>query len=708
MVACTLLLSSASADTGASPATETSAHPTLKVPDDPDLTELTRPVLLETLVVTATRRPIPLRESPLAISQLSRTEIENRPAASVAELVRSMPGVMLADNSIAGMQRLRIRGEDARRSLVMIDGQEISDHSTFGPPLLIDPSLVERIEVVRGPASTLYGSRASGGVIHILTREPADRPFELGTAVSATGATAGTRASINASSRQGPLSFRLGAAFSVDHDRQTPSGPLENSETRSKSLSARLGWEIGTHTLALQFDDHRLTSQAPVPEDLVDGVLVTDFLLDMPRRDRRRLAFFHDFKPDSDWFASFHLDAWWQQVDRRLVQEIAGLEFPPRIPPIRYDYRNDDQDTIDSYGINLQTDWRPSPGHDLVAGLSLLRDSVDKAIVRTGNRFQGGTVFPADLTSLTRSEITTSALFIEDSWSFAPDWRLIAGLRQYFVDSRLTASNDPLLTPGDEQDSRLIGSVALVRNLSDTVTLRASWGQGYVYPTLLHLHTGSLFGQGNLTRPNPNLRPETSANLEVGARFEDSVWSADFTLFSSTAEDYLASVRASQVPGVPWASTENTFTNLNRAETTGAEFLLEARLPDTSWECYAQGTWLRRELVFPTFRTTRTGQPEWSGRAGLRWHSRATPTGRYHLEVYSTAANAWTDETGRSADSEPAWATLNLSVGVTTSGEHPWWIGLELNNLTDTDYRPATDELPQAGRHVNLGVRWRY
>ena len=110
---------------------------------------------LDPVVVTSTRRDIRLREAPASISVVTRQEIERRGGSSVAELLRDVPGVQVDESSIPGLKRIRIRGEDARRSLVMIDGQETTDHTTYGPPMLIDPALIERIEVVRGPQSVL-------------------------------------------------------------------------------------------------------------------------------------------------------------------------------------------------------------------------------------------------------------------------------------------------------------------------------------------------------------------------------------------------------------------------------------------------------------------------------------------------------------------------------------------------------------------------
>jgi hemoglobin/transferrin/lactoferrin receptor protein len=106
---------------------------------------------LGTVVFTANRRETELRYAPAAVSVITRKEIERRGGSSIAELLRDVPGVQIDESSIPGLKRIRIRGEDARRSLVLIGGQETTDHTTYGPPMLIDPALIDRIEVGRGP-----------------------------------------------------------------------------------------------------------------------------------------------------------------------------------------------------------------------------------------------------------------------------------------------------------------------------------------------------------------------------------------------------------------------------------------------------------------------------------------------------------------------------------------------------------------------------
>ncbi len=663
------------------------------------------PLHLETLVVTAARHETILLESPVAISTLTKNQLARHPLSSIADLVRDLPGVMVADNTIPGMQRLRIRGEDARRSLVLIDGQEVSDHSTFGPPLLVSPSFIERIEVVRGPHSTLYGSRAAGGVINVITRRPDTDAFRgsIGTAYS--GATDGHRVNASLAGNKGSLSYQFALNAARDSDRKIPSGTLDRTSHESDGYMGRLGWSSGNHDFEVSFDRFDMSSEASVPDNLIDGFIFSKFELDLPARNRKKAGISYDGWQLAPGLNRIHFDAYDQTVDRNITQEIAGVILPPTRPPNFYDYFNDDHDTIDSVGANLQTDWSLAEKHRLIVGATYLKDDMDKRIDRTGFIMSPPVSTPSNLQSLTRSSIETHAVFAQDTWDLNEQLQLTAGFRQYFVDSRLIESNDAALPPRSNSDSKTIANIAASYRLKPNLVLRAQWGQGYVYPTLLHLHTGSLFGQGNITRPNPNLVPESSENFELGLRYQSAIYTFDTSLFSSAAQNYIARVSASDFPESGWGPNDDTYVNLNQARSEGIETLFAARIPKTDIELYAQGTYLSRELEFETFTTDEYGQPKFTARTGIRFEKKQNEKVAWYLDGYARTGGDSKDRSSRSARFADSWTTVNLSWGITVKSDRDWWFGIEALNLTDEEYRPSTDELIQPGRHLTIGTR---
>ena len=151
------------------------AAPSAVPAQEPALTDLaaTAPILLPELVVTASRAPEPAARVGSAVTVIDRAEIERRQAEFVSDLLRDVPGVAVSRQGPPGaVTEVRLRGAEANHTLVMIDGVEANDPagaSQFDFAHLMTAD-VERIEILRGPQSALYGSDAIGGVVNIITR----------------------------------------------------------------------------------------------------------------------------------------------------------------------------------------------------------------------------------------------------------------------------------------------------------------------------------------------------------------------------------------------------------------------------------------------------------------------------------------------------------------------------------------------------------
>ena len=130
-------------------------------------------------VTTTSRSETTLWDSPATIQVIDSEQLERSTRLSLADELQDIPGVEITDNGLAGRKQVRIRGEGSSRVLLLIDGQEVTYQRAgqdFGPGILIDESSLERIEVVKGPYSVLYGSQAIGGVINFITRKGGDKP----------------------------------------------------------------------------------------------------------------------------------------------------------------------------------------------------------------------------------------------------------------------------------------------------------------------------------------------------------------------------------------------------------------------------------------------------------------------------------------------------------------------------------------------------
>ena len=129
------------------------------------------PALLEPVVVTGTRLEVPLAETPSAITVIDRQEIESRQVTDTPELLRAVPGLSVTQTgSRGGVTNVFPRGGNANFNQVLIDGIPVNDAGGAFDFSDLTAENIERIEVIRGPQSALYGSNAIGSVIQIFTR----------------------------------------------------------------------------------------------------------------------------------------------------------------------------------------------------------------------------------------------------------------------------------------------------------------------------------------------------------------------------------------------------------------------------------------------------------------------------------------------------------------------------------------------------------
>src|SRR5918992_3372731 len=129
------------------------------------------PTRLDPIVVTGTQIAVPVSELPSAVTVIDREEIESRQITDVQQLLRTVPGLSVTQTgSRGGVTNVFPRGGNANFSLVLIDGVPVNDAGGAYDFSDLTTDNIERIEVIRGPQSALYGSNAIGGVIQIFTR----------------------------------------------------------------------------------------------------------------------------------------------------------------------------------------------------------------------------------------------------------------------------------------------------------------------------------------------------------------------------------------------------------------------------------------------------------------------------------------------------------------------------------------------------------
>ncbi|AEV39040.1 TonB-dependent heme/hemoglobin receptor family protein [Pseudovibrio sp. FO-BEG1] len=665
--------------------------------------EQKEPEELGPIIVTAARGEQSLDEVTRSVAVVDSEQIERASTNSVAEILRDVPGVKIIDSGVPGMQRISIRGESSIRNVVLIDGQEISDHTSYGPLFLIAAEDIERIEVVKGPGSVLHGSKAIGGVVNIITKKGADRPLEVEVGTKFNSSTNGISGFASAAGTIDKWDYRVSFSRAYDGDRETPAGTLDPSASSEQSATAYIGYRGDQHSFSLKAERYELEA------DVYTGD--PDFPFDLPKRDRSKLSIFYDFEDVNEYISKIHLDGFFQQIDR--VAEngytIPEIAFPPTNPPTITKMKQRDnhiESELQTLGLNGQVDLALFNNVVTLVGFQAVQDRLDRQSSQTGMDIPfppGPPNFPTPITPTSTDDegkVTTLSAFVQNEWDVTDDLTLTSGSRYYFVKTE----NKGSAGDRDETDQAVVGAVGLNYTGFDDFALRASVAQGYVYPTLIQTMIGTNFSPAGMVFSNPDLEAETSVTAELGGRYDDGQLMLDAAVFYTQAKDYITTVSCDNV-ACPIGSL--MYDNINEARTWGLELSASYRISDWSLTPYANLTLMRRQFEEADLTTFHTNTPLVSGSVGVKKDWSLSNGVEAHADMYARFASKHTDlDRSNEVVTEDAFATLNLAGGFSYDfdDERKLKVNAAVENIFDLEYKPSLDELTAPGRTFKLSA----
>jgi outer membrane receptor for ferrienterochelin and colicins len=483
------------------------------------------------VVVTATRRPILEIEAPAAMTVVTRREIEQRGADNVLDAIRGETGVSLQGRAIGGRQVISLRGLDSRHTLFLVDGRRVSasdsviGHSDFQYDW-IPVEDIERIEIARGPLSVLYGSEALGGVVNVITREPSGQ-WSGGATVEGSWAEGGRggggyRAAAGVSGPLGNgLALRAGASQAhLDPLASVEDPQISELEGRDKSEGwLGLAWFAPTgHRLDAEYRQSREERQA----DARERGGARRYHETFNQLDRQLATLGWSAQWGGPLALASQLRAYSSVID--VVNErTAGVAINP---PQRL------QDEVLegqlSAGFVRQT-W--------TTGFEARNESLEDPGLPGG-----------------RSVALLRALYLQDEWAATPDLRFTLGAR---VDHNSLYGSE--LSP----------RAYVVWRASPAWTIKGGYGHGFKAPNLKQIVPGARREGPNLFLGNPDLQPETSNSVEIGAGWQQGGSEVQLMVFDQHIDDLIevSLVKAGQVPG----TGTYTYENVARARMRGIE-----------------------------------------------------------------------------------------------------------------------------------------
>jgi len=715
--------------------------------DDPPQETTSREV-----VVTATRTERDVFDVPASISVIDSKEIERRPKGTIAQILQDVPGIQVTDGGVGGgNKRVVIRGEEPSGTLVLIDGMKISEQKSMdGSMIMIDPNNVERIEVLKGSASVLYGSDAIGGIVNIITKKGGASPLQGTQAFTWDGSNGALIPYTSIFGGHNGFSYRVSGDYTDAGDKVGGSGKIENSGYLQRNWSAYMDYALSKGKVGVGYDHYWSSSRVPgVTEEeaesitvpgmggnpmTVNGTSTTSVNVDLPDWRRDRYYAFFELEKLSDTLRKVKLSPYIQNTKKDFVNNVAynfegkhqsGITVKNKVNQNIRTFN--DQVT---YGANLQTDWTFGPNHYVIGGIDYIHDNLDATSKNPSGRvyvwvgaLPGTPGFPPGGMTMTEQDIDTSydyfykgnqqgiAAYVQDEWSIHSDLTATLGLRWTSHNSELsdTNDNDPKHKIEARSDSggKLVYSAGVVYSGIQDFRLRALASTGYRYPLLNELYVGTGMGNAGYCYPNPDLKPETSNNFEVGARYDANGLACDLGVFYATAKNHIHIWR---VPDRPAGSPEYMFDNVASHKTHGAELALSYRHQPTHLTPYLSGVWINRTFNHggDEGETDATGMPKWNGNAGVRYEYGSASSLNLHADAYGRFTASCDEEINETTQNtllhNPGWATLNFAFGVrkpfSADKKRSFFADVNLNNVLNKAYIPAMSTLEDPGFHV--------
>jgi hemoglobin/transferrin/lactoferrin receptor protein len=493
---------------------------------------------IDPVVVTATRGAREVSSTPRPVSVIQRRDLVEKVPNSVGDLFRDLPGLDITGVGV-NQARPQIRGQRGQRILLLSDGLRLNNsrrQSDFGEiPALVDVNGVERVEVVRGPASVLYGSDAIGGVVNIINRVPTTEGMH-GSASYRYGDVEGQNSvSARVLGRFGTLNIRAGGTVRSAGSYEAPAGTFGNitladdTEVRGtgvtdKSFDLRVGYDPSERHSFFgkieQYDSEDSGFGYVDPEAYDPGG--TAVRISYPRQTYTKFSAGYRGQDLGAALADqFEILAYAQDNQRGLNFGIGPFGIGPGMT-LELDQRNTTD--IFSYGVRAEARKLATEGVLLTYGLDLWSDDA-RGYDNEKTIMTGFGPFPMvswdNQPALPEASYRSTGLFLQGEIELTQRFSVVAGSRlQHVAAETFETPGLDGQTPVSISDATVVAAANMLFEATDNVTLVGSVGRAFRSPNLIErFYDGATPEGGGYQVRNPELDPETSLNFDVGLRF---------------------------------------------------------------------------------------------------------------------------------------------------------------------------------------------
>lgn len=499
------------------------------------------------VVVTASRTEQLVKEAPAAVEVITREDLDKMGAENLAQALQLAIGIDVSENGMVG-NSVAIRGAKSNQTLIMVDGMRIRTENTDQTAnnyelQRVNMADVERIEIVRGATSSLYGADAMGGVINIITKTP-DKASQSVFADYTT--------------KQADVGFRVATG---QLGKWASSFSYKRSDVHHLDINGS-GTQYGT-------------------KDYFN--VKTKYKID----DKKSLSFFLDYMNED-----LYLDSDFTSYDHDRTK--FGLSYDGKDKKGKYQLRvnysifNKDQNTrkngiltgwdelkFRTLTLDGQRSYQLNDEHLLTVGGEIRKEKYEGTRIGSGGDNVHTVTREGVSQDYSEKSTTYYAAYIQDEWQVEDNWLMIPSIR---FDHNSAFGNKVTYKLGNTY------------KLSDNTRLKFNVGTAYRAPTEAELYMNwhhtpvstPAFNMNVYVTGNPNLKPETSYNFDFGLEAESKSGrtSGKITYFHSKFDDLINSQSTTtRVPGFPVSvNVVSQYVNVDSAEIQGAEAEFKQKL----------------------------------------------------------------------------------------------------------------------------------
>ena len=602
------------------------------------------------VVVSSLRMDRKIKKLPASLSVAGAFDYKKNSALTLSNVLRTEPGIAMGSDGIWATG-INIRGLDENRLVILIDGNRVETATDLTASLsMVDVNDIERVEVIKGAQSSLYGTGAMGGIVNIITKDGhfADRSYLSANVISGFASANNlfsNYAAINTGAEKWYL--RVSGSYTNANDMYTPQGILPNSQFTSNNISAKTGIRpLTNHLLKIQYQ-RNWNSDVGIPGgEAFPGPAEATY------SDIGRHLFnaSYDITDLSDKFTSLQLSYFTQYILRdvtmkpnTVTEALLPTGMTQRTTPELITPTGEHL----THGAQLRSNWQLSDKNTLIAGTDIwgrkLTTSREKYIrvdvlnpagqnIKTNNLERGETPIPEshfnsagvyfqDEASLADDRLTlitggrVDRVWINNQQGFDVDYLIINGVRNDSPPTqRLTFEK------GSEQSYSWSANAGLLYQLGKNVDASMNLARSFRAPSLeerfKYIDLGNFVQLGD-----PSLEPESGYSADLGIR----VWNPEFTfqsgLFINAITNMITEVPGEFVFTLTSESEPDTLpalisTNLSKALLYGFDFRLDYNFFD-NLVMFASGAYVRGKNRDSGENLPRI--PPLNGRLGMRY-----------------------------------------------------------------------------------------